>query len=148
MKTLIIYHSQHHGNTKKLVEAIAGCGDVTLAKPAEAMDIQWPDYELIGFASGIYYHQFHETILNCAKEFLPYGKNVFFLYTCGVKQSIYIRSIQQIADSKHAKVMGSYGCPGFDTFGPFRLIGGIAKGRPNDKDLNKGIRFFMELIPQ
>ena len=28
MKVLIVYHSEHHDNTKKLVEAIAQQGDV------------------------------------------------------------------------------------------------------------------------
>ena len=30
MKTAIVYYSQHHGNTKKLVDAIAAKHDVTL----------------------------------------------------------------------------------------------------------------------
>lgn len=32
MKVLIIYHSEHHGNTKKVLEAIAQQEDVTLLK--------------------------------------------------------------------------------------------------------------------
>lgn len=32
MKTVIIYHSEHHGNTEKVVRAIAEQGDVTLLK--------------------------------------------------------------------------------------------------------------------
>ena len=41
--------------------------------------------------------------------------------------------------------MGSYGCPGFDTFGPFKLIGGIAKGRPNNEDIEEAVNFFHNL---
>ena len=32
---------------------------------------------------------------------------------------------------------GSYGCRGYDTFGPWKIIGGIAKKHPNQKDLKK-----------
>ena len=145
MKVLIIYHSEHHDNTKKLVEAIAQQGDVTLADTSNARKINWSDYDLIGFASGIYYQKFHDDILKCAKEYLPQDKQVFFLYTCGVKRNTYIDSIKQIADSKNAKIMGSYGCPGFDTFGPFKLIGGIAKGRPNNEDIEEAVNFFHNL---
>lgn len=145
MKTLIVYHSEHHNNTKKLIEAIANHGNVTLAEPSEAKNVNWSDYNLIGFASGIYYQKFHEDILKCAKEFLPNGKQVFFLYTCGVKRNTYTDSIRQIADSKNAQVLGSYGCLGFDTFGPFKLIGGIAKGRPNNEDIDGAVKFFHDL---
>lgn len=145
MKVLIVYHSEHHNNTKKLVEAIAQQGDVTLADTSNARNINWSDYDLVGFASGIYYQKFHDDILKCAKEYLPQDKQVFFLYTCGVKRNTYIDSIKQIADSKNAKIIGSYGCPGFDTFGPFKLIGGIAKGRPNNEDIEGAVKFFADI---
>lgn len=34
---------------------------------------------------------------------------------------------------------------GYDTFGPFKLIGGIAKGRPDHNDLNSAVDFFKGL---
>lgn len=77
MKVLIIYHSEHHDNTKKLVEAIAQQGDVTLADTSNARKINWSDYDLIGFASGIYYQKFHDDILKCAKEYLPQDNKCF-----------------------------------------------------------------------
>ena len=42
----------------------------------------------------------------------------------------------------HAKVMGQFGCLGYDTFGPFKLVGGIAKGHPDEKDLENVRRFY------
>lgn len=146
MKVLIIYHSEHHDNTKKLVEAIARQGDVTLLNASENSNLNWSDYDLIGFASGIYYQKFHKDILDSAEKNLPIGKKVFFLYTCGVKRNSYTDAIRQIAEAKKARIVGSYGCLGFDTFGPFKLIGGIAKGRPNDEDISKATSFFSEII--
>lgn len=148
MKVLIVYHSEHHGNTKKLVEAIAGQGDVTLLNASENSNLNWSDYDLIGFASGIFYQKFHKDILDSAEKNLPIGKKVFFLYTCGVKRNSYTDAIRQIAEAKKAQIVGSYGCLGFDTFGPFKLIGGIAKGRPNDEDISKAIHFFSEITEE
>lgn len=146
MKVLIVYHSEHHDNTKQLVEAIARQGDVTLLNASENSNLNWSDYDLIGFASGIYYQKFHKDILGIAEKNLPIGKNVFFLYTCGVKRNSYTDAIRQIAEAKKAQIVGIYGCLGFDTFGPFKLIGGIAKRRPNDEDISKATSFFSEII--
>ena len=71
MKVLIVYHSEHHDNTKKLVDAIAGQGDVTLLNASENSNLNWSDYDLIGFASGIYYQKFHKDILDSAEKNLP-----------------------------------------------------------------------------
>ena len=142
MKTLIIYHSEHHGNTKKLLNAIAGQGDVTLLEASHVTGSELPEYDMIGFASGIYYQKFHEDVLKCAEQYLPQGKSVFFLFTCGVKRGSYTDAIRKIAESKGARIVGSYDCLGFDTFGPFKLIGGVAKGRPNEEDIAGAVDFF------
>lgn len=142
MKTLIIYHSEHHNNTKKLVEAIAQQEDVTLLKASDSSSLNWSEFDLIGFASGIYYQKFHNDVLDSAEKNLPAGKKVFFLYTCGVERNSYTNAIRQIAETKKTQILGSYGCLGFDTFGPFKLVGGIAKGHPDDKDISAAIDFF------
>lgn len=145
MKTLIVCCSIHHGNTRKLVDAIAAQGNVTVID-ASATDVtDCSDYDLIGFSSGIYYQKFHENILKWAKTNLPLNKKVFFLYTCGVKRQNYTDAIRQIAERKNAKIQGCYGSLGFDTFGPLKLVGGIAKGHPNDEDISSAVRFFLEI---
>ena len=53
MKTAIIYYSAHHGNTRKLVEAVAQGRDVTLIDALTAKSTDLSGYDLIGFASGI-----------------------------------------------------------------------------------------------
>jgi len=145
MKVLIIYHSEHHGNTKKLVESIAEQGDVSLLNVSDSSSLDWSDFDLIGFASGIYYQKFHKDILNSAENNLPTGKKVFFLYTCGVKRNSYTDAIRQVAEAKKAQILGSYGCLGFDTFGPFKLVGGIAKGHPDDKDISAAMDFLRKI---
>lgn len=41
--------------------------------------------------------------------------------------------------------MGEFSCKGYDTFGPFKLIGGISKGHPDKNDLDNAKAFFKGL---
>ena len=38
--------------------------------------------------------------------------------------------------------IGRFQCKGFDTYGPFKLIGGIAKGHPDQKDIREAVEFY------
>lgn len=42
-------------------------------------------------------------------------------------------------------MLGVYGCRGFDTFGPFKLIGGIAKGHPTQNEIDGAVEFYGSL---
>lgn len=140
MKTAIVYCSRHHGNTKKLVEAIAQDRDVTLIDALAVKDADLSGYDLIGFASGIYFGKFHENVLEFAKNDLPKGKRVFFLSTYGGSSST--KAIEEAVKARGARIVGQFGCKGYDTFGPFKLVGGIAKGHPDEADLENARRFF------
>ena len=142
MKTAIIYYSKHHGNTKKVIDAIAKDNDITLIDAANNDSFCLPDYDLIGFASCIYYSKFHQTVLKFAENNLPFHKKVFFLYTYGSKKESYTKAIKETVSKKSADILGEYGCLGFDTFGPFKLIGGIAKGHPDNTELSNAIKFY------
>ena len=54
MKTAIIYYSKHHGNTKKLIDAIAAKHDITAINASETKTADLSGFDRIGFASGIY----------------------------------------------------------------------------------------------
>lgn len=146
MKTAVVYYSRHHSNTKKLLEAIAAKHQITLIDAVQHPDFDLAPYDLIGFASGIYYSKFHKSVLRFAENNLPVGKDVFFLYTYGAKKDGYTRAIQAAAEKKSAHVVGSFGCFGFNTFGPFKLIGGMAKGHPNQAELAGAVRFYENLL--
>lgn len=95
------------------------------ATQASAIDLN--AYDAIGFASGIYYSKFHKSVLQFAEDNMPNDKKVFFIYTYGAKKESYTKAIREALSGKNANVLGEYGCFGFNTFGPFKLIGGIAK---------------------
>lgn len=148
MKTAIVYYSRHHGNTKKLIDALAAEQDITAIDAAETAAADLTGYDLVGFASGIYYSKFHKTVQDFAQANLPEGKPVFFLFTCGAKKDSYTKSITQAVSERHARVLGQFGCLGYDTYGPFKLIGGVAKGHPDETDLEGVRRFFAGLVSQ
>ena len=106
MRKAIVYASVHHGNTEKLVKSIAEECQVDLIDAVNQPDADLSSYDMIGFASGIYFSKFH-----------------------------------QILDKKHSKVIGKFGCKGYDTFGPFKLVGGIAKGHPDEEDIKNAVEF-------
>lgn len=145
MKTAIVYYSKHHGNTKKLADAIAAKYEVTLIDAIADQEADLTGYDRVGFASGIYYSKFHKSVLQFAEKNLPAGREVFFLYTYGVKKPNYTEAIRKAAAEKGANILGEYGCLGFNTFGPFKLIGGIAKGHPTQTELAEAVAFFAEL---
>lgn len=146
MKIAIIYYSKHHENTKKLLNGIAVNHEVTMVDATQTQNFDLTSYDMIGFASGIYYSKFHKSVLQFAEKNLPHNKTVFFIYTYGGKRDGYTKAIESVVLEKSAEIKGEFGCPGFNTFGPFKLIGGIAKGHPNTTDLDNVISFFDNLI--
>ena len=145
MKTAILYYSKHHGNTKKLLDAIVEKYDVDLIDVTQKAGIDLEKYDRIGFASGIYYSSFAKQILEAASASLPSGKKVFFIATCGSMRNLYFRGIKAITKKKGCESLGEFLCLGFDTFGPFKLVGGIAKGHPTEDEIGAAVKFYESL---
>lgn len=145
MKTAICYYSRHHGNTLKVLEAMAQEGDVDLIDVTSRQTVRLENYDCIGFASGIYGATFHKAVAAFARQYLPAGKPVFFVYTYGGAKGSGARAVAVVAREKNCSILGEFSCKGYDTFGPFKLVGGIAKGHPNEKDLERARRFYREL---
>ena len=77
---------------------------------------------------------------------MPEGKNVFLIYTCGMPVKDYAKSIKSTLSLKKCNVLGTYCCKGYDTYGPFKLIGGINKENPTEDEINGAVRFYNEII--
>ncbi len=146
MNTAIVFYSQHHGNTKKLLDAIKNADpsveliDVT-AQPTADLSA----YDRVGFASGVYFSAFAKQIISYADAYLPEGKDVFYVYTHGAPKGDFLKAMREVADKKHCKELGEYRCQGYDTFGPFKLVGGIAKGHPTEEEIKGAIAFYKGL---
>ena len=145
MKTAIVYYSRHHGNTKKLLDAISENNEVALIDVTEQPSADLSAYDRIGLASGIYYNSFSKQLLEFAEKHLPEKKEVFYIYTHGAPKGMFLNAVRKIAEQKHCREIGSYHCLGFDTFGPFKLVGGIAKGHPTEEEIKEAVAFYQKL---
>lgn len=147
MKTLIIYESLHHGNTEKIAKAMAEQLNADMKRVEDANIEGLNKYDLIGFGSGIYFGKAHENIQKMVGELndLP-DKKAFVFSTSGMGNKSYNNGIINKLREKGFNVVGSFASKGYDTNGPFKLVGGIAKGRPDGNDLKNAKIFAEELI--
>lgn len=141
MKTIIIYESKHHGNTKKVCDRVAAECQVELIEAGNVgVDFKWEDYDMVGFASGIAYSKFYDSVSRAAEQ-IPAGKGTFFIYTCAKNDKDFAAKIKKVIEERGAKCLGSYGCRGFNTYGPLKLIGGMNKSNPNEDELKAAVEF-------
>ena len=102
MKTVIIYASVHHNNTKKIVDAIADEYGVDIIDAAKITEKDLSGYDLIGFASGIYFGKMHQSVINFAEVNFPENKDVFLICTYGGKPVF--DSIKGIIKEKQGRI--------------------------------------------
>ena len=138
MKTLIVYASVHHKNTEKVAKVIAAELGADLMLAAKAHSDTVTTYDLIGFGSGIYDHNFHQALLHFV-ETLPTvtGKQAFVFSTCGVGGTRRHAAFKELLASRGFSVVGDFSCKGWDTNSFFKVFGGINKGRTNEEDLQE-----------
>ena len=70
MKAAVCYCSRHHGNTRKVLEAMADEGGLDLIDVTTRQAVRLDGYDCIGFASGIYGFAFHPAARNTVTYFL------------------------------------------------------------------------------
>ena len=145
-KAILIYASKHHGNTYKLAKAISEKYEIAMIDATKESIVDLQEYEVIGFASGIDFGKFYEEIENFAEANLPIKKEVFFLYTCAMERKGFTNSIREIALKKDAIILGEYGCKGYNTYGPWQLIGGMNKNHPTEAEIVEVVNFYGGLI--
>ena len=132
MRTIILYASRHHGNTKKLVDAI-----VEAHPEIDTLDVktlgknEYPnlhEYHLIGVATGIYYSEIDKDMARVLTNVLQPQDKVFGLMTYGGKNKWYGKDIDGICRMRQAIFMGVYGC--------------VQKGHPTAEEIKGAVDFF------
>ena len=146
MKTAIIYASTHQGNTRRLVESLAQKHDISLIDASSQTHADLYGFDLIGFASGIDFGSYYERVIRFLREDLPEGKPVFFLYTCARTSPRFTKAIRAEAEKRSARILGEFGCRGYNTYGPWKLVGGMNKGHPSQTELEAADAFFRSLV--
>ncbi|MCR5144475.1 MAG: flavodoxin [Lachnospiraceae bacterium] len=148
MKAAIVYQSVHHKNTQKIVEAMGENPNVDIYTVAEAKEADLSGYDLIGMASGVYGASMHKAILDFFSDFtLGENQKLFIVLTYTVHYANFeAKALKTVGADKQEKYIGSFGCKGFNTFGPFGWFGGAAKGHPDDKDVENAKAYIAGLV--
>ena len=133
-------------NTEKVAKAMAEAINADLRKVEEVTPAMLAEYDLIGFGSGIYYGKHHKTLLDFVAGLPQQGKAAFVFSTSGGALKIMHRELRAALVQKGFEIKGEFTCPGFETIGMFKHIGGFRKGRPNAKDLEKARTFAKGLL--
>lgn len=145
---IVICESIYQGNTMRLAKAMAyrlNCKLVT-AQDAAAIDLK--QYKVIGLGSGIYFTSHHPKILDIAQELNINQKAFIFSTRGGPFLGNYHETLKQRLIEGKIEIIGEFSSKGFDCTGPFIIVGGVNKGRPNEKDAQKAIRFISSILPQ
>ncbi len=142
MKTLIVCVSQHHGNTKKIADAMAAVLGAEVCRPGDVNVEALAEYDLIGFGSGIAFGKHYQPLLRWVETRPPLNKKAFVFSTRGAsRHGSHHRALKDKLEEKGLTVVGEFSCRGFDTYGLMKLVGGIARGRPNEQDLRDAEEF-------
>lgn len=136
-RIVVLFASVHHKNTKKVVHHLAP------AVGADVIDLvsnKNPDislYDTVILASGIYFNNIHTALTDYIQRTSFRGKRVVVCYTCGIHYRNYAKAVKKLLKAKGADWIGDVSCRGYDTYGMFHRIGGIAKGHPSKQDMEK-----------
>lgn len=147
MKILAVVESPHQGNTLKVAKAMAEAAPMEITDTEHLHEYNLHNFEIVGFGSGIYFGRHDKKIMELADKFCDEKAYTFVFSTSG--SSTFEKNNKPLVDllkSKNKVVLGSFGCKAFDKFGPFKLVGGINKGHPNEKDLENAREFIKDVI--
>ena len=148
-KAILFCYSFHHGNTKKVAEAVCARYGIRLVSVPVKEEFNLADYELVGFASGIYMSDFGKPLYEFTDRLKGLkGKECFTVYTSGSKSDSLDEKFIHMLEEKGAHTAYRFNCRGFDTFGPFKLVGGLQKGHPDEVDLDAAARFGRHLLSE
>ena len=146
MKTLIIYKSIHHGNTEKIAKVMANALEAELLDLKDANINIIKKYDLIGFGSGIYMNKPHKELIKFIDSLNNLkSKKAFVFTTSGRGNAGYNDLLKNKLLQTGFEIIGGFSCKGFDTWGPFKIIGGINKGNPDKDDFKNAENFANDL---
>ncbi len=155
VRSLVVVFSYHHGNTGKIANAVAHVLGAEVKTPRQVKPEEIAEYDLIGFGSGIYSAQHHESLLDLADR-LPQvtGKKAFIFSTYGAPAVAaggdFVKNnhsrLREKLTAKGYAVLGEFGCAGWNTNSFLKYFGGLNRGRPNAEDLERAEEFARDLL--
>ena len=103
------------------------------------------EHDLLGFGSGIYFGRHHHRLRSLVRLLPRMDKPAFVFSTSGAGRNQH-GALERLLARKGFALKGGFTCPGFDTVGPLRFLGGLNVGRPNAQDLDAARAFARELL--
>ena len=145
MRCVIVCVSVSHGNTRLVAGAAASELGAEVLEPEQLDPEAVAGYDLVGFASGVYDFQVHPRLRSWVER-LPRvaGTPAFILCTSGFGILIerpWPAPLARLLRGRGFTVIGSFCCRGYDTSPAARLLGGINRGRPDQRDLRAARAF-------
>ncbi|HSV55506.1 MAG TPA: flavodoxin family protein [Magnetospirillaceae bacterium] len=157
-RALVIVHSYHHGNTKKVAESMARALEAEIRTQNQVKPALLEEYDLLGFGAGIDSGRHYRPILDLADRLPPgAGRQAFIFSTCGIPAAFARgQEFERQVEANHAalrsrlrdrgyEIAGEFSCVGFNTNSFLRFFGGLNKGRPDAGDLRRAEEFALSL---
>lgn len=143
-KIAIVYASVHHKNTEKLLQGIQLSCAIDLFDLTKESDMDLSTYDAVGYASGIFALKMHSLIYKILDENKTLPKKAIAMCTSGIGKGTMIKRFSKVLEERGFEVLGEFECKGYDTFGPFKFVGGINRKHPTEQDIADGIAFLRE----
>ncbi|OKK03854.1 flavodoxin [Streptomyces sp. CB03234] len=138
MKAVIVCVSVSHGSTRHVADTMAQVLGAKVVRPEEADLVELAGADLVGFGSGVFYGRLHPRLTDFVRALPARPGRAFVFATSGLPEmplAPFTRPLVQLLRGKGFEVDGRFSCRAFDTWTPFKVVGGINKQRPNDGDL-------------
>ena len=146
---ILVVTSIHHGNTMKVAEAMSSATGSPVYGPGKEALLLIERGAAPGFGSGIFFGHHHEDLLEFAASLPTVEARPAFVFSTsgtGLRPAElfgrrYHRQLVKLLEGKGFTMAGEFGCKGFDTYGPWGKLGGVARGRPNTEELGQAQAF-------
>jgi flavodoxin len=108
----------------------------------ESLVLNFDEYQTIGLGSGIYFGKHHPKLFEVVDKLNTSQQDVFIFSTRGNPfLGKYHKPIKEVLTKKNKNIIGEFSVRGYDETGPWVIIGGGHRGKPDEKDLKKAVRF-------
>jgi flavodoxin len=138
-----------------VADAIASATGGIVLEPGVAAREAARDGALLGLGSGIFFGSHHDGLLAFAQSLPQKVSGAAFLFSTsgtgyGLPRKLgcdYHRKLRSLLQRKGYEIAGEFSCKGFDTYGPWGKLGGVARGHPDAGDIERARLFAAGLMP-
>jgi flavodoxin len=149
IKAMIVCVSASHGNTARVANVIGQVLQAPVVAPDDVEPAELDACELVGFGSGVFNMDLHSRLREFVASLPARDRGRAFVFTTsGLPEPPFRRYLRRFAnalENKGFSVADTFACRGFDTWFPFRIVGGINKSHPDTADLDAARRFAEDL---